>query len=115
MREDELVRNIIEAAGYHGVMVAHFRPAWTGRGWRTPVQGHGKGFPDMVLVGAGGVRFRECKSDRGQLEPDQRRWEDALVRAGADWGLWKPKDWYSGRITAEMAVLRRHPSDREVA
>lgn len=115
MREDELVRNIIRLAGYHPVLVAHFRPARTEQGWRTPVQGDGKGFPDLVLVGPGGVMFREAKSDRGSLEPDQKTWRDALLGAGANWGLWRPRDWRSGRIADEMSALRRPKATAEEA
>lgn len=41
---------IIELARILGWRVAHFRPAQTRHGWRTPVAADGKGFPDLVLV-----------------------------------------------------------------
>jgi hypothetical protein len=107
MLEEQLVRNVVKLARYCNVLVAHFRPALTNRGWRTPVQGDGKGFPDLVLVGPGGVLFREAKSDRGSLEPDQKTWRDALVGAHADWGVWKPRDFRSGLIADEVSALRR--------
>jgi len=33
-----------------GWEATHFRPAWTEKGWRTPVMGDGAGFPDWFLM-----------------------------------------------------------------
>src|SRR5690606_36045745 len=67
------------------------------------------GFPDLVIVGLGpgAVLYRELKSERGRLRPEQRIWLDALSRAGQDADVWRPGDFYSGRITRELASLRR--------
>jgi hypothetical protein len=91
-----------------GVMTAHFRPAQsqTGR-WLTAVQGDGKGYPDLTLVGKGGVLFRELKAAKGVLKPEQRLWLAALEEAGADAGVWRPVDLQSGRIEAEIRVVRK--------
>jgi len=65
---------------------AHFRPARTNRGWRTPVGGDGAGFPDLVLIHpkAGFVWFVEIKRDDNRnLEPAQKEWREALIAAGA--------------------------------
>lgn len=83
----------IDLAHVHGFAVAHFRPARTEKGWRTPVGADGKGWPDLTIVGNGRVMFRELKSARRQLEPDQVLWRDRLVNAGADWDVWRPGDW----------------------
>jgi hypothetical protein len=105
--EDKLLRDVIEMAGWLRVTTAHFRPTKTERGWRTAVQGAGKGFPDLVLVTPGGVLWREVKSDIGVLDPDQKRWRDVLLAAGEDWAIWRPSDWSSGRIEAELRAMRR--------
>jgi hypothetical protein len=39
---------VLEAARVFGWHVAHFRPARTAHGWRTPVAADGAGFPDIV-------------------------------------------------------------------
>ena len=50
------------------------------------------GWPDLVVVGKS-VLYRELKSDRGRLTPDQRTWLDRLSQAGADADVWRPDDW----------------------
>jgi len=52
MTEQQLLDAIVQAAKLHGWMVAHFRPALTAKGWRTPMQGD-PGFPDLVLARKG--------------------------------------------------------------
>lgn len=107
MTENQLLRNVLELCSWLGITTAHFRPARTERGWRTAVQGDGKGFVDLVLVARGGVKWRETKSDNGTLDPDQRSWRDVLLAADQDWGVWKPADWKSGRIQAELEDLAK--------
>lgn len=83
--ESDYYRTVIDAAHILGWRVAHFRPARTTKGWRTAVQGDGKGFPDFVLVhaGAGRVWFVELKRGIARLSPEQEQWGEALSRAGA--------------------------------
>lgn len=51
-----------------------------------------KGFPDLVLLRAGRLIFRELKKMGGTLQPEQKVWRDELLNAGADWKLWRPSD-----------------------
>lgn len=68
------------------------------------------GFPDSVIVGPGGVLFRELKSATGRPSPDQVVWLQRLREAGADADIWTPADKYSGRISNELNRLaRRRP------
>lgn len=108
--EDELLTTVLGMATTFGVLTAHFRPAKTSAGWRTPVSGDGKGFPDCVLVGPGGVLFRELKSGDGRLSPEQTVWLSALAGAGADAGVWRPADLREGRIEAQIRAIRRAAS-----
>ncbi len=59
-----------------------------------------RGWPDWSIRGARGVIFRELKSQRGRVEPDQQAWLDAL---GGD--VWRPSDLLSGKIAAELVAL----------
>lgn len=106
--EDDLLRAVLEMARVLGVKTAHFRPAQakTGR-WITPVQGDGKGWPDLVCCGKGAVLFRELKSEQGRLTPEQVVWLKVLGGAGQDAKVWRPADLRSGRILAELKSVSR--------
>lgn len=60
------------------------------------------GFPDDVLIGPGGVLFRECKTEKGTLRAAQRLVIGLLEAAGADVKVWRPSDLYSGTIQREI-------------
>ena len=99
--EQAFLTQVINYARMLGWLTAHFRPARTDRGWRTPVQGDGTGFPDLVLV-RDRVIFVETKSARGRISNSQRIWQNALINAGAEYYVWTPREWE----TIE-AVLKR--------
>lgn len=94
--------SVIELAHHLHLTVAHFRRARVGRKWMTPVGADGAGFPDLVIVGPGGILYREMKTDAKYPSPAQRAWGAKLTEAGGDWGVWKPKDLLSGLIHAEL-------------
>jgi len=62
------------------------------------------GFPDLVLVNtrAGRVLFRELKTNKGRVTPDQQAWLDGLTACGMDAGVWRPDDLDDGRVLAEL-------------
>lgn len=111
MTEAELQSAVIELARLLGYRVAHFRAAQTAKGWRTPVEADGKGFPDLVLVRRPArLIFVELKGERGRTSPEQREWLELLSPA-AEVYTWTPVDWTSGiveqllrgNVTAERA------------
>jgi VRR-NUC domain len=72
--ETAFLAQVLQVAEMYGWEGAHFRPALTGRGWRTPVQGSlGKGWPDLVLIRGTRLVFAELKRDGAKLSPDQDR------------------------------------------
>lgn len=84
---------VIDAAHQAGWLVAHFRPAHTERGWRTPVEADGAGWPDLALCKPPTLLLAELKSERGRLSLEQADWLNRL--AGCDRlesGLWRPCD-----------------------
>lgn len=88
MTEDEWASWVIGYASWHGWLCAHFRPAKTAKGWRTPVSGD-VGSPDLLLARHGRVLNVELKTDRGRVRPEQQAWLDAL---GAHGQVWRPRD-----------------------
>lgn len=93
IRESAFTAQVIELAHVFGWMVAHFRPAWTSKGWRTPVQGDGVGFPDLIILrGTRGIAA-ELKQDGKHCTEAQRRWIDAFRHAGFEVYEWHPREW----------------------
>lgn len=60
------------------------------------------GFPDLVLVRGDRVVWRELKTSTGRMRPAQQQWLDDLVAAGQDAMVWRPADWSSGAIEADL-------------
>jgi hypothetical protein len=104
--EAELQASVLELAEYLGWLRAHFRPAMTKHGWRTPVAGDGKGFPDLVLLRERLV-VAELKGDRGSVRPEQRRWLEAFARAGIEVYVWTPSEWQDGVIECVLRATDR--------
>lgn len=90
LTEQQFQDQVVDLARLLGYRVAHFRPARTEKGWRTPVAADGAGWPDLVLAKAGRLIFAELKSQRGRLSDDQHAWLDALRAAGAEAYVWRP-------------------------
>lgn len=86
------------------------RPARSGIG-RTAKTA--RGWPDLVIAGNGGVIFRECKSADEETSSEQDAWGWLLNNGGCDWAIWRPADWESGRIQAELAALARPDNNRK--
>ena len=106
MSEKALQEAVIDLARWLGVLTYHPRPARTSAGdWVTPVTGDGAGWPDLVLVGAHGILYRELKSATGTATRAQQGWLDALHDAGGDIGIWRPTHWASGTIWRELARI----------
>ena len=55
----------------------HFRPAWSSKGYRTPIKGH-KGFPDYVCVRPPRLIFAELKDQYSKTSPEQEAWLEDL-------------------------------------
>jgi hypothetical protein len=70
-----------------------------------------KGWPDwfiarkVPLLTPGAALVRELKREGQNPTRGQQEWLDALEAAGFDAGVWRPSDYYSGRIALELAAL----------
>lgn len=85
----EFTTQVIQLARAYRWKVCHFRPAKTGRGWRTAIQGD-PGCPDIIAAKRGVVIGAELKVGRGRATPAQIEW---LAAWGLRGYLWYPRDW----------------------
>jgi hypothetical protein len=97
LTEAQFQQRIVDLAKLTGWHCVHYRPAWQGGKWRTPMTGHA-GAPDLILARRGVVILAELKTDRGRLSVEQDAWIDAL---GEHARVWRPDDWDD--IAAELA------------
>lgn len=68
------------------------------------------GFPDLVIVGPGGVVFAELKNAKHQTTPEQDDWLRRLTEAGAVAVLWRPAQWQDQTIALLLRQLAK-PND----
>lgn len=62
--------------------------------------------PDFIIIGPAGISWREAKPDGDHPRGPQITWKYRLMAAGADWGVWTPRDVNGGLVEAEVARLR---------
>lgn len=98
--EAQFVDMIVELAQTCGWLINHQRPAMVHTAadgkprYVTATQGN-VGFPDLVMVHSftGRLVFRECKTLKGRVSPEQRAWIDALRAGGHDAAIWRTDQW----------------------
>lgn len=88
--ERDFAKQVIDLAHLYGWKIAHFRPAMTKHGWRTPVQADGKGFFDLVMVRKYRLIFAELKSEKGKMSYEQIEWAHALRDSCGEVYDWRP-------------------------
>lgn len=96
--ESAFQQRVIDLGHLLGYKIAHFRPAQTSKGWRTPVAADGKGFPDLILVrpqskGKPRIVAMELKMPGNKPSEEQEAWIDAWRRAGGEAFVFYPEDW----------------------
>lgn len=80
------IRTVLEA---HGFVVVDFEQGWR-RDGSTRVR---KGLPDLAIMAPGGVfAWRELKSAKGRLTPEQKAFGEDCRRLGIDWDVWRHED-----------------------
>ena len=99
------VESLLEIFGWRWI---HLRPAWSEKGWRTPIRGgdpdgfKGKGFPDYFAVRLPRLLFAELKDEYSKPRPEQEAWLNDLKGCPTvEVYLWRP-----GQIEEAMEVLR---------
>lgn len=91
-------RRVIVLVKKLGWRVAHFASVRVltpdGRArWMTPVQGDGKGFPDLILLRGKRCVVLELKTEGGVLEEEQADWLAAFEAAGIERRIFYPHQW----------------------
>ena len=82
---------VIETAHAFGWRAVHFRPGRTLKGWQTPYEGDGKGYPDTHLSKPGrGIIYAELKVPPEEPTPEQLEYLDWLRRCGIPAYVWMP-------------------------
>jgi len=90
LSERDFLSQVIDLAKLFRWKIHHTRPAWSNKGWRTPIQGD-TGFPDLVLVRSPKCIIAELKSEKGKLSPNQEQWLRELSECpGICVCVWKP-------------------------
>lgn len=93
MSEETFTAQVLTEARQAGWRTLHIRPARTSDGWRSPVQGDGKGFPDILALRGDQLIVAELKSGKPgmaaqkKLSNEQRTWANDW-RAYFDGGCW---------------------------
>jgi len=94
MTEAQLQAVVIAAAKARGFLVYHTFDS----------RRSAAGYPDLHMVHAarGVSLMRELKTQKGRVSADQAGWLTALEAAGVDAGVWRPIDWFTGRINTQL-------------
>lgn len=95
MSEARLEEHVRELCKDLGLLRFHVRDS----------RGTNAGLPDDIIIGPGGVLWRECKTQKGRLTSAQWAAASALNLAGQDWDTWRPSDLLNGTIARELAGL----------
>jgi hypothetical protein len=99
MTEAELQAVVMRLAASLGLICLHLRAPLREGDWT--------GFPDLWIIrpggGPGAEMFRELKAPGKQPRASQREWQRLLE--GRDVDVWKPHDWHTGRVRAELETL----------
>jgi hypothetical protein len=103
MTEAELMAAVIDLAHLYGWRCAHFRPAMTSKGWRTPVGADGAGFPDLLMVHLKWNQMicAELKGTGGRTTIAQETWLTSMP-SWCEVHVWRPADWTDGTILAAL-------------
>lgn len=99
MGEGELRARVVELVAYRGLYLKAHPDSRRD-------QVSNPGFPDLVIVGPGGVLWRELKDATDTASRAQLAWGDLLRAAGQDWAIWRPADLRAGHVEHQLIALQ---------
>lgn len=98
MSERELQAEVRQMCTDRGYIVQHMERADLAQAWQP-------GWMDLDIIGPGGRLARELKDQRGYPSLAQLQVGAAINRSGGNWGVWKPSDFWNGRIALELDAI----------
>jgi hypothetical protein len=101
--EDDLLTAVLSVCKLYSWRTLHIRPARTEEGWRSPLQGDGVGWPDVLAVKGSRLIAAELKGEKGKATDEQMQWLRLLDLAHVETYLWTPSAWASGSILRTLA------------
>jgi len=69
------------------------------------------GYPDLTILGAGGVMLAELKSETGKLSRSQKAWVDAAIASHTPVRIWRPAQRRDGTIRADIDEFAARGND----
>jgi hypothetical protein len=70
----------------------------------------GRGWFDWVIIGPGGILFRELKSDSGVVSAQQRFVHQRFAGSGYNCAVWRPEQLADGTIARELDAIASTPA-----
>lgn len=83
-----LVAKELRRTGWLFLRLRQGRPGWA----------LGSGFPDFFAIRGRRHAFIELKREREDLDPEQVKWREAVLKAGFRHFTFRPSDWRTGRV-----------------
>lgn len=88
------------------ILLAHVKRLARELGWLVyhtrDSRGSDPGFPDLHLVRGTRILYRELKTAKGRIRPEQAVYIERLALAGADVAVWRPANLTDGTIAKEL-------------
>ena len=94
MKESEYLSEVYHICDFYGAKAHHCND---------PKRCHGRGLPDLIIVGKGGVLWREVKTWGDKASPEQTEYLWLLRAIGQDAEVWDELDLQRGIVAAQIA------------
>ena len=92
----------VAATMTEAVLLAHVKRLAHDLGWLVyhtrDSRGSDPGFPDLHLIRGTRILYRELKTAKGRIRPEQAIYIERLTAAAADVAVWRPTDLIDGTI-----------------
>lgn len=110
MRESEIQRSILDNLRWRGILAFRCQPAPVPVRKGNAIVGFRRadafnvGMPDIVCIIRGRFVGIEVKSESGRQRPEQRVWQERIVKAGGVYMLARSWEDVSGALSREFSL-----------